>query len=393
LDRNPLSAIRCWRFALGAVLALLAPGAVAAQASTPAQSVEAGSRVFLDKGCSSCHAVNGHGGTVGPDLARRPGATRSFFHLAAAMWNHIPRMRREMDRRGVERPRLAPWEAADLVAFLYWANYFDEPGDAERGARLFRERQCMACHQVRGLGGVLGPDLGVLASTRTPIMIATGMWNHAAAMTDAMAARAIARPSFTGDELRDLFTYFEGPSAEIPLAALYVVPGQAERGRELFEQKRCAQCHGAREGGPGVGPELRVGRRYTSVLDFAAAMWNKGPRMIAAMRERDVRIPELDSREMADLVAFLYAGRYFTEAGDRARGGEVVRARCATCHGGPVARARDLARVRGLDAPAAVVAALWNHVTVPAEPGRWVSLTAESVADVTAYLQSLGATR
>jgi mono/diheme cytochrome c family protein len=329
--------------------------------------------------------VNGQGGTVGPDLARVSRA-RSFVDLAAAMWNHIPDMRREMTRRGVQRPQLMAWEAADLIAFLYWLDYFDEPGDPAQGARLFRDRQCVGCHQVRGLGGVLAPDLGVLAVSRTPIMIAAGMWNHAPAMTSAMRARGIRRPRFTGDELRDLLAYLAGPDGGLPTGGLYVVPGQAGRGARLFEQKRCLGCHPVAGTGGRVGPDLGAERRYGSVLDFAAAMWNKGPAMIEAMAARGVEIPELRSDEMADLVAYLYAGRYFGEAGVASRGGELLRERgCGRCHGS------DLGGVGGLGSPSAMVAALWNHLTAPIPADtRWPRLDGAAVADLAAYFESRG---
>ena len=387
-----------WRVSPRAVLlvmaAVLAPPAAWPQAQQgAAQSVEAGSRVFFGKGCFNCHAVHGRGGTVGPDLALIPGR-RSFFHLAAALWNHLPQMQREMSQRGVQRPRLTPREAADLTAFLFWLDYFDEPGDTARGARLFRSRQCMICHQVRGLGGVVGPDLSILAGSRTPIMIAAGMWNHAPDMTAAMQARGIRRPSFTGPELRDLLAYMEGPSSGVPSEPMYVMPGQASRGRQVFEGKSCIRCHGASEGEGRRGPDLGAEGRYASVLDFAAAMWNKGPRMLEAMREIGAEVPQLRPDEMADLVAYLYAGRYFGDAGDATRGEELVRTRgCQQCHGARMP-AGDLAAARGLDSPAAIVAALWNHLgaSLPLG-GRWPTLRAQDVADVAAYLQAAGGTQ
>src|SRR5262245_4661768 len=62
-----------------------------AQPSAPPQDPLAGSRVFGARGCVKCHAVNGIGGRIGPDLGRVARA-RSFYDLATAMWNHLPRM-------------------------------------------------------------------------------------------------------------------------------------------------------------------------------------------------------------------------------------------------------------------------------------------------------------
>src|SRR5512139_1029987 len=138
-------------------LALLTAGAAWAQAVlTPSQDPLAGARVFGAKGCSKCHAVNGVGGKIGPDLGRiaRP---RTFYDLAADMWNHLQRMTARMQEMGVPRPHLDARETADLVGFLFTLNYFDAPGNPEAGRRLFAEKRCIVCHTYGGAGGVVGP--------------------------------------------------------------------------------------------------------------------------------------------------------------------------------------------------------------------------------------------
>src|SRR2546422_3651588 len=99
---------------------------------SPAQDPVSGSHIFGARGCSKCHSINGVGGKVGPDLGRiqRP---RSFYDLAAAMWNHLPRMVERMRQLKIERPFLTPWETGDLIAFLYTLDYFDPPGHAQVG--------------------------------------------------------------------------------------------------------------------------------------------------------------------------------------------------------------------------------------------------------------------
>jgi len=368
-------------------------GTAAAQEPAGGQNVENGSRLFRTKGCVECHAVHGYGGHVGPDLGTTEGG-RSFFDFAAAMWNHLPRMAGEMRQQGIARPSLAPWEAEDLVAFLFWLNYFDAPGDSARGDALFTQKGCIRCHQVRGSGGVIGPNLDHLAGYASPIEVAAAMWNHGPEMARTMRARGIARPQFTGRELSDLIAYLEEASPSAPTGPLYVIPGRLSEGRRLFEEKHCIECHRVRDRGGTVGPDLSKDVTYSGVIDFAAAMWNKVPNMLAAMRERGIEPPHIAPDEMAHLIEYLYAGRYFGDAGDASRGRALIQDKgCLDCHrlgdrGGT--GADDLTNARGLDSPGAVVAALWSHVASADSARQWPSLTAHEVSDVAAYLKQVG---
>src|SRR6266542_197412 len=120
--------MRSVRWTVLTVAVLVAPlGAVSAQpVMSPSQDPLAGSQVFGSKGCVKCHSVNGVGGKVGPDLARNI-KPHSFYDVATAMWNHLPRMADRMKQLGIARPELTAQEAGDLIGFLYTLNYFDAP--------------------------------------------------------------------------------------------------------------------------------------------------------------------------------------------------------------------------------------------------------------------------
>jgi hypothetical protein len=135
-----------------------------------------------------------------------------------------------------------------------------------------------------------------------------------------------------------------------------------------------------------------------SPVEFAAAMWNKAPAMIAAMQQRGISVPTLRPEEMADVVAYLYSVRYFG-SGSISRGWKVAYEKgCLTCHavfGERGKPAGDLTRYTSLESPAGVVAAMWNHtlVTAPSPGGKrtsWPVFRAEEMADLVALLQSLG---
>jgi mono/diheme cytochrome c family protein len=191
-------------------LAFLAGSCGQTMAQSPvsvAQNPLAGSRVFGTKGCVKCHAVHGVGGTLGPDLGRNP-LFCSIFDFAAAMWNHLPTMAERMRQLEIPRPHLDLWETGDLLAFLFTRHYFDAPGNPQDGRRLFVTKQCVVCHQVGGVGGVLGPSLDFLPQSGSPIVVATALWNHGPTMTAAIRVGQITRSTFMAAALRDLSAYF-----------------------------------------------------------------------------------------------------------------------------------------------------------------------------------------
>ena len=386
--------------ALVMALVLLRVGVVLAQpVLAPSQDPMAGARVFGAKGCSKCHAVNGVGGKIGPDLAHiaRP---RTFYDLGADMWNHLHRMTAKMQELGIARPRLDAQETADLVGFLFTLNYFDAPGNPETGRKLFTEKRCVVCHTVGGVGGVVGPTLDHLSQFRSPIYVASAMWNHGPQMAERMREKGIERPAFTGNELRDLIAFLAPGTGGVQEGPVYALPGRPEAGRQLFATKGCVECHVVGGAGGRVGPDLVARGVRQSPVEFATTIWNKAPAMLAAMSGRGITLPQLSPAEMADIVAYLYSVRYFGAGGNITNGWAVATQKgCLNCHAVSGERgkpASDLTKLRGLDSPAAVVASLWNHaaVTPPSIAGgqkwEWPLFKSQEMADLIALLQSLG---
>jgi len=387
--------------ALGMMIILLAPAASLSQSTGSfSQDPLAGSRVFGAKGCSGCHAVNGVGGKVGPDLGRMS-KQRTFYDLASTMWNHIPEMAAKMRKAGSPPLHLSPRETADLIAFLATVNYFDPSGDPKAGKKVFSNKQCVVCHQIERVGGVFGPSLDSVVQFG-PIFFAAAMWNHGPSMAAAMQARGIKRPVFSGKELKDLITYVKSVSSARDDQPRQVLPGRAVDGETLFASKGCVDCHGIQGLGGPVGPKLAGRKLYPSLFEFAAAMWNKGPVMAREMKRRIVAVPPLQANELADIVGYLYSLDYFAGPGDPRRGEEIVKNKgCLGCHGvrgkggrtGP-----DFEKVQGLNQPANIVSAMWNHGAVMESKMRnealsWPVLTGEELSQVVGYLQTLGRSR
>jgi mono/diheme cytochrome c family protein len=373
-----------------------AGNAVAQGPAAPTQNATAGAAVFGEKGCVACHSVAGEGDTLGPDL-KSASLGRSFDDLAAALWNHLPAMTDRMDELGIDSPRLSPQEAGDLIAFLYTLDYFEPPGDPGRGEALFQELSCIRCHRVGGVGGVVGPDLDYIGARGVPIELATAMWNHAPAMSAAAEVRGIERPTFSGSQLVDLIAYLKSASRGRADEDLYVLPGHADDGRRVMDDKGCTDCHGVPGSGGGGATDLAGRSRRFSLTDFVAAMWNKGPAMSAAADRMGLELPELASEELSDVVAYLYSVDYFEGPGSARRGRDLLRtAGCLGCHslaGSGAGVASDLANVSGVDRPASVVAALWNHTRVgrtfaEVTENAWPEMTGEQMEDLIAFFQA-----
>jgi mono/diheme cytochrome c family protein len=131
-------------------------------------------------------------------------------------------------------------------------------------------------------------------------------------------------------------------------------------------------------------------------------MWNKAPAMQAAVAVRGLTLPALRPEDTADLVALLYSAQYFAGSGTPSRGVIVAtRKRCFDCHGLHGERGKpagDLVTAKGLETPAGIVAALWNHAFIddprPAEARRKPQpISGAEMADLIAYLRSLRPSR
>jgi cytochrome c len=117
--------------------------------------------------------------------------------------------------------------------------------------------------------------------------------------------------------------------------------------------------------------------------------------MLNAMKLRKFTVPQLNAEEMADIVAYLRSFQYFGEPGNPDLGRRLLwEKQCLNCHSldGGGKGAPDLALVKGLGSPAAVIAALWSHGDLMAEPAperslSWPQLKSEEVAHLMVFFE------
>jgi mono/diheme cytochrome c family protein len=323
----------------------------------------------------------------------------SFFEIGAAIWNHLPKMGERMREMRIERGRLTPREASNLIAFIFTAQYADESGDAASGEKLFQSKGCVTCHAVGGKGGNVGPALDTIKRANSPVIVAAAMWNHGPKMIEAMKAKGIMRPTLDGKELVDIITYVQSVAKDTGETA-QVAPGTPERGRKLFAEKKCVECHAVGGSAGKVGPDLGKPGHQGSLTQFASRMWTHEPAMAARMKQRGLDVPRLSGQEMADILAYLYVSRYFEQPASAERGRQLLQDKgCLGCHGAKgkgETPAADFARSTVVRTAPGLVAGLWNHSRLMERATQksnvtWPSLTGQELADMSAYLTSLSA--
>ncbi len=353
-ERRPLLS-----FAVGFVVAgSLFPLPLAAGFGDPMQ----GQSLFVSKRCVECHAVRGAGGRIGPDLGRTS-VKGSFYEIAAALWNHSLVMGDKMKEFRLARPTFKENELADLFAFLYFLNYFDEPGDPEVGKVLFAQKHCIQCHSVGRQGGAVGPRLDTFPRGASPLRIAQDLWNHGSAMVPEIRRQGLDVPKFNGNEIIDLFAYVRSQGQQRQSAREFRSAGDPERGRQLFREKGCSRCHAVLDGGPRIGPDLGRTELRGSVTQLAGRMWNHWPAMVEAMGAVGMAPPTFKGEEVADVFAFIFLSRYEGRPGDLSRGQTVYRQKgCVVCHGprGEGATGPSLANAIG-ETKEQITQRMWNH--------------------------------
>ena len=91
-----------------------------AQLVLPIMNPERGKKLFVDKGCVACHAVNGVGGHDAPNMdAHKDMGLVHPFDFAAKMWNHAPAMIAAQEGAFGEQVYFTGQELADMIAFVH----------------------------------------------------------------------------------------------------------------------------------------------------------------------------------------------------------------------------------------------------------------------------------
>jgi cytochrome c2 len=265
-----------------------------------------GEYLFDQKDCNSCHLVSGRGKDGAPGLDEFPRNASPVF-LSQALWNHSLRMMASMVRIGKRWPNFERTEMMDTLAYIKTkAKGAEEPfffkiGNPKEGRAVFNAKGCANCHSIHGEGAKEGIDLGKRAQSfyTSLSQISSRMWNKSPEMIlFTLAPMQGGVPRFTAKEMADLLSY---------LYFLHYTdePGNALRGKKLFSDIGCTQCHGL-DVKRGTLMYIDLTKyRNSPATDIVAGIWNHSIKMRETTGEKGVAWPQIKKGEMADLLEFV----------------------------------------------------------------------------------------
>lgn len=242
-----------------------------------------GDKLFRESRCITCHALEGRGGTIGPELSRvasKVGAAWLYEFLRDPK-SHFPGTK-------MPRYRFTDDDRLALVAYIManlWDGDWEPPGGIERveiteaqrmaGHVLVRKYGCYGCHDIPGFEKVtkVGTELNGYADkevarldfgTYTDIEKTWVEWTKTKLKSPRVFRDSLKMPDFglTPDEIEALTVFLASLSEEnIPPgyrasprpASSYVPEGAFGR---LVADMNCFVCHTIRGRGGALAPDL-----------------------------------------------------------------------------------------------------------------------------------------
>ena len=229
-----------------------AGGGAPAGSSASAGNTSNGEQIIKSQ-CLSCHAINGEGGTFGPDL-------KKSSKDAAAMKEFI-----KNPSGGMPPVGLTDAQIDDVISFLKGGAAAGKPKtaapaqassaapakatastDFTEGIKIYKEN-CQSCHKVNGEGGSFAPDLTKIGSRMKKEQISNFVMNPKGGMPPL---------GLPVDQVTKVSEYLYSLSVNAKPAKAAAATLTSIQGKELYRQHACSGCHKLDGKGGDFGPDL-----------------------------------------------------------------------------------------------------------------------------------------
>jgi mono/diheme cytochrome c family protein len=238
---------------------------------------------FREARCISCHAVEGKGGHLAPDLAKTASKAKSVW-----IFNYLKNPQRlqpgvEMPQYGFSGEEIAAITAYMEFEFIDWdapeedtTAHQPAPNFFERGLEIFNQYNCRGCHLLSSPKVIenLGPDLSVMGNKKI-YQIDFGEADIPHTIPDYINAKLQSPRSFGKNTRMPIFdlssTDREAITAVLlsfqnePLPLKFVqakAPSREDRSQgevgEIINKYSCLKCHKINGSGGAIAPDLSI---------------------------------------------------------------------------------------------------------------------------------------
>ncbi len=274
------------------------------------EEVQTGKRLFAEKGCASCHTLNGitPQKDFGPDLTAlgAKNASELEFSNAKIPHNLVSYLQAKLqDPISVNPAARMPqynWEPADLDALT--TALLSQTGPPQTSAlqhlvvpktdasfrpvgafaQVYERYKCYACHRFNGYGGTLAPDLSFEGSRAQKKWIAEFLKNP----QTIRPTLTLRMPQFNmSDKDAAIAAEYLSLAVQNPdvdpdsVVTRQFTPAMVSLGKQLYEVKyQCQSCHTIGGTGGYVGPNLNNAGNWLTPAWIEA--WLRNPQSLQA---------------------------------------------------------------------------------------------------------------
>ncbi len=309
------------------------------------QEIQSGKRLFVERGCSSCHVVTGIKPQTdfGPDLTNIGAKTVSELEFGTSTIPHtlVSYIQAKVGDPVSVNPsarmpqyHLKPGDIEAVTTALLsmtgrpetagWADLVVPPRQSEfrvagEFGKLYERYKCYVCHRFNGFGGTLAPDLSFEGSRAQSKWLVSFLKNP----QTIRPTLTFRMPQFdmTDEEAATIAGYLETALQSPAVAAGNVdlkalTPEKVSLGKQLYEVKfQCQSCHTIGASGGYVGPNLTNAGGWLNAAWIEA--WLKNPQALdpeTIEPRRDFTVEELQA-----LTAYLLTLRQNAQPGPAGR--------------------------------------------------------------------------